>query len=212
MTRTTAVWGLVLVALAGCTPGRSVTEEGQRRCRLQSQQSSPLLLRPWAYGRCLGSIETVLAKERAVALQLSQQQRSALRRCEQQRDRLKQLVEAFEAEQEELSRLQAERYIPGPGPRPLSADERRSLPIYDQELLDERHAADLEVWKTREANRRQGWERDQAAVEAASRARLEAYGVQLRSLDAPLLVEPTALQLNRERLKQRLACMLEDTR
>lgn len=201
--------GLVLLlSLAGCSPGRPVSEEGQRRCRLQTQQGTAPLLRPWAYGRCLGSIDTALAQEAAAKRQRQQQLLAAAeqRRCLQDRDALQRLVASFQAEAIELDRLEAQRYRPTAAPRPISPEERRSLPIYDQELLDERHLAELQAWKEREAQRRQAWERDQAAAVAGSRARLGTLTARLQALDPLLVRQGASPRMDPERLKQRLAC------
>lgn len=196
---------LVLLVLAGCSSERSPSVAAQRRCRLQNQQVN-LLLRPFSYRRCLATIEAVLAQERIAELKRQQQVASLQTLCEQKRAAVQRLLKAFRAEEAEINRLQADRYLPLPGPRPLSVDERRSLPQYDQELLDERYDAELQAWRSKEESRRRGWERSQVTALAASRSRLAALASELQGLDARLLRQLSPPLLNPQALQQPLAC------
>ncbi|MFO7628767.1 MAG: hypothetical protein R6W06_04480 [Prochlorococcaceae cyanobacterium] len=197
---------LLLLLLAGCSSEGSLSAEAQRRCRLQSQQTN-LLLRPFSYRRCLATIEEVLAQESLADQKRQQQQVAAQQKlCEQKRAAVQRLLPAFRAEEAESNRLQAERYSPLPGPRPLSPDERRSLPQYDQELLDERYDAELQAWRSKEESRRRAWERSQVTAMAASRSRLAALAAELQGLDARLLRQLSPPLLNPQAVQQALAC------
>lgn len=201
----TFISALVLLLLAGCSSEGLQSAEGKRRCRLQSQQTN-LLLRPFSYRRCLATIEAVLAQERLAEQKRLQQVAAQQKLCEQKRTAVQLLLQAFRAEQAESNRLQAERYLPLPGPRPLSPDERRSLPQYDQELLDERYDAELQTWRSKEESRRRAWERNQVTALAASRSRLAALAAELQGIDARLLRQLSPPLLNPQGLQQALAC------
>lgn len=199
---------LTLVALAGCGPSPRLSAEGERRCRIQAQQAFPLL-RPWIAGRCRYSIEAALAAERRGAEQrrLAVEARLAdLRRCQKERQAIAPLLESFAARQAEIDRLLAERYQPAAAPRPLSVDERRSLPIYDQELLDERHALDLAAWRSREEQRRSQWQSRQDASLAAARTELSGVSRQLQAIDARLLSQEAPPRLHPEQVRLRTTC------
>jgi hypothetical protein len=200
---------LLLLALAGCSPALRLSVEGDRRCRLQAQQAW-LPLRPWTALNCRRTVEAELARERLLAEQRQRQDRERReveqRRCRQEREVIQALVARFDSQQASLAQLLAERYQPAPAPRPLSPEERRSLPIYDQELLDERHGADLAAWRSREEVRSRQWERRQASAVAVARARLNALSGELGAIDGRLLARQNPPELNLEVVRQRTAC------
>lgn len=200
--------GLALLALAGCMASPPPSAEGVRRCRLQAQQSWPWL-RPLIEGQCQRSIEAALLRDRRQQEQQREQRQrrqEVQRGCLDRRQRIDQLVAELEGLEAELLRKQSERYPASAAPQPLTPEERRSLPIYDQELLDERHVAQLASWRSREEQRRAQWERNQSVALADLRARQSRAAEALQRLDSGLLAQASPPVLNAALLQQRRAC------
>ena len=91
-----------------------------------------------------------------------QRRREHERRCELDRRALPPLLAALQRSDRQLADLEAEVYVPTPGPAPLDPEEQRRLAFYDQEVEQEQYDRVKAHWQDRERQRRQRWQRQQA--------------------------------------------------
>jgi len=81
-----------------------------------------------------------------------QQQRCSALAAEQQ-----QLNQQLQAESQALTALAKKPYVPSPAPEPPDPALASRYSQLDQQLDDERYAAELDAWRLREDQRRQRW-------------------------------------------------------
>jgi hypothetical protein len=139
-------------------------------------------------------------------------QQERLARCDQQRNTLSPLVKSFQQRRAQLLAINAEAYVPSPGPRPLDPDEQRRLAIYDQEIEQEQYQQALAAWEAREAERFTAWRNEHAARREEAATALASAAQRLRAI-APGVVSgsrPPALQ--RGALQRLLSCQPQPER
>ncbi len=186
---------LVVVAcglLGGCAGpwpwGPPVSRSGQLRCEGEARRDAGVLQRWLAHRRCLGTVEQRLAQERAAAAR--RQAAAAAQRlafCRRTRPRASQLVAAWRAEQAAADQLRARTYRPLPRPQPPDPVLQSKLPLYDQELDQERYALAVQAWQTKDAARSGAWLAERRRQLASSERRLELLRRELQALNPALL-------------------------
>ena len=203
----TALVLLICGLLGSCGWGAAerVSDQGKVRCESRAQREGGVIKRWYTYNRCLDTIEQRLAQERAVA---ARRQAAALAQrlafCQRTRPRASQLVAEFRREQADLERLRAEVYQPTPRPQPPDPAALSKLPIYDQELDQERYAQAVQAWQTKEAARSGAWAAEHGRLLSGSEARLAAIARDLRTLN-PALLTPAAVPRLDEQAVDRFA-------
>jgi hypothetical protein len=202
-----------LLASCGWGAAQRVTGQGRARCESRAQREGGVIKRWYTYNRCLDTIEQRLAQERAVAARrqaAALAQRLAL--CRRTRPQASQLVADFRREQADRDRLRAEVYRPTAKPQPPDPAALSKLPIYDQELDQERYAQAVQAWQTKEAARSGAWAAEHDRLVAVSEARLAAIARDLRSLNPALLTADPLPRLDEQAVGRFADCRPETFR
>lgn len=127
----------------------------------------------------------------------------ALQRCRNDRRDLPPLLEDYRRRGERVAAIEAEGYVPAPGPPPLDPEEVNRLAIYDQEIVQEEYDKAYAAWQEQERPRRDSWSQDRSARLAEARQARDQAAAALRQRWPSLLSadDPPALrQTERSRL------------
>lgn len=202
-----------LLGSCGWGPAQQVSDEGKARCESRAQREGGVIKRWYTYNRCLDTIEQRLAQERAA---IARRQAAALAQrlafCRRTRPRTSQLVAEFRRAQADLDQLRSEVYRPTPKPQPPDPVALSKLPIYDQELDQERYAQAVQAWQTKEAARSGAWAAEHDRLLSGSEAQLAAVARDLRALNPALLSAGAAPRLDEQAVRRFADCRPEALR
>lgn len=199
-----------LLGSCGWGASQRVSDQGKARCEGRARREGGVIKRWYTYNRCLDTIEQRLAEERAAAARrqaATLAQRLAF--CQRTRPRASQLVAEFRRQQADLDRLRAEVYQPTPRPQAPDPAVLSKLPVYDQELDQERYAQAVQAWQTKETARSAAWDAEHGRLLSVSEARLAAIVADLRALKAGLLTADAVPRLDEQAVRRFADCRPE---
>ena len=136
---------------------------------------------------------------------LAEQQR-LLSLCQRHQQQLPELLSRLDAAQQGLARVKEQAYVPSSAPAPLDPEEQRRLTIYDQQSEQDQYEQAVDVWRRREAERRERWEAEQAAQQRAAVQQLNAAAQALRQVNAELLLPGSPPRLNSAEVDRFRSC------
>ncbi len=196
-----------LLGSCGWGPAQRVSDQGKARCEIRAQREGGVIKRWYTFNRCLDTVEQHLAQERAA---VARRQAAALAQrlafCQRTRPRVSLLVAEFRREHADLDRLRGEVYRPTPKPQPPDPADLSKLPVYDQELDQERYAQAVQAWQTKEAARSGAWAAEHGRLLSGSEARLAAIARDLRGLNPALLSAEAVPRLDEQAVRRFADC------
>lgn len=207
------ICGLLGSCAWGPSRGQRVSALGRERCDREAQREGGVLKRWYVVNRCLATIEQRLAKERAAA---ARRQATVLAErlafCRRTRPLTAPLVAELREQNEAVDRLRAERYRPSPRPPAPDAVLQSKLPVYDQELDQERYSLAVQAWQSKEAVRSAAWAARHARQLAAAEGRQLELARRLRRVNPALFVEGGSTVLDAQAVRRYADCRPEGFR
>lgn len=156
-------------------------------CRVSRQVAAVLSLLALV-GGLLGCGPSPEEKRQAAERERQQQlARAQLERCRRDRPAVIQLSQALERHSRDLTRLNAERYLPAPRPQPPDPALAARFTQADQELDELRYRERLRTWQAAEQERYARWLDEQRSRRERLRAQVGQGADQLRRLAPQLL-------------------------
>lgn len=119
-----------------------------------------------------------------------------MQRCRNDRRDLPPLLEEFRRRDGRVAAIEAETYVPSPGPAPLDPEEVSRLAIYDQEIVQEDYDKAYAAWQEQEQPRRASWRQERSARLSDARQARDRAAAALRQRWPSLLSgdEPPSLR------------------